>query len=130
MAANQLTPDKLSTYREGLRRRLSEPLTADEEAMLDTAWREARRAAARLVAEHGAKRVILFGSVARKARLHADSDIDLAVEGMSKETYYRLAGDLLTTNGKRIDLVRLEDVRESFRRIIALEGVLLANGDV
>jgi predicted nucleotidyltransferase len=120
--------DKLLAYREGLRRRLSRPLTADEETVLDGAWREAKRAAQQLAQLHGAKRVILFGSVARRGQLRSDWDIDLAVEGMPKATYYKVVGDLHTSDGRRIDLVRLEDVRDSFRRVIALEGVLLAHG--
>ena len=119
--------EKMAAYREGLRRNLNRPLTTEEQVALDTAHREAEEMAARLVKQNGARRVILFGSVARQRRLRPDSDIDLAVEGMPTETFYQLVGDLCTAQGRRIDLVRLETVRESFRKIITLEGVVLAH---
>jgi len=119
----------MAVYREGLRRRLNRPLAPDEEAALETAWREARQVAEQLVQQHGAKRVILFGSLARWRRLRSDSDIDLAVEGMSSENFHRIVGDLRTDGGRMVDLVRLETVRDSFRKIIAFEGVLLACDD-
>jgi predicted nucleotidyltransferase len=118
--------EKIATYREGLRRRLSRPLTEKEQAELDEAYTEAERLAQILVKEHGAKRVLLFGSVARRRPLRADSDIDLAVEGMSSEDYYRLVGDLRTDSGRLVDLVRLENMRLSIKHIILLEGIVLA----
>ena len=117
----------MSAYREGLRRRLNRALNADEQAAVEAAWREASQAAERLVQQYGAKRVILFGSVARRRRLQPDSDIDLAVEGMTGEVFYKIAGDLHTSDGRRIDLVRLDTLGQSFRKVIALEGVLLAH---
>ena len=119
--------EKMAAYRTGLRRNLNQPLTTDERTALETARREAEEMAARLVKQHGARRIILFGSVARKRRLRPDSDIDLAVEGMPVETFYQLVGDLYTPQGRRADLVRLETARDSFQKIIALEGVLIAH---
>ena len=89
VASEHLTADKMMAYREGLRRRLSRILTADEEAVLEGAWREARQAAEQLVRHHGAKRVTLFGSVARRGQLRSDWDIDLAVEGMPKRLFLK-----------------------------------------
>jgi predicted nucleotidyltransferase len=119
--------EKLAIYREGLRRRLSQPLTATERAALEGVWLEALQVATRLIELHNAKRVLLFGSVANNRRLRRESDIDLAVEGMPIEDYYQVVGDLRTPSGRSIDLVRLETVRESFRKLILMEGVLLAH---
>jgi len=127
MTLYPIPAEKMAAYRTGLRRNLNQPLTADERAALETVRREAEEMAARLVKQHGARRIILFGSVARKRRLRPDSDIDLAVEGMPVETFYQLVGDVYTPHGRRVDLVRLETARDSFQKIIALEGVLLAH---
>lgn len=127
MAVYPMPADKMATYREGLRRSLSRPLTADEQAALEIAWREAREIAEQLVKQWGAKRVILFGSVARKRALRPESDIDLAVEGMAAHGYYQIVGDLRTTQGRAVDLVRFESLRESFRKVIAVEGAVLAH---
>ncbi len=119
--------EKLAVYRRGLRRRLGQLLTAEEKDALEAARHEATLVAEMLVKQYGARRVILFGSMAQNRRLRRDSDIDLAVEGMPIENFYRLVGDLRTASGRSVDLVRLETARESFRKLIRLEGVLLAH---
>ena len=119
--------DKIATYRESLRRRLSRPLTETERSELERARAEAQRLAHKLVQEHGARRVLLFGSVARRRPLRPDSDIDLAVAGMSSEAYYKIVGDLRTASGRLVDLVRLERVRPSVKRVILQEGIVLVD---
>jgi predicted nucleotidyltransferase len=120
-----LPTEKIAAYREGLRRQLSRPLSQVEKFELEKAQVEAQDIAKQLIQDYGAKRVILFGSVAKGQRLRPDSDIDIAVEGMPSEAYYRLAGDLQTETGRPVDLVRLENVRSGLKRIIFLEGVIL-----
>jgi predicted nucleotidyltransferase len=119
--------EKIAAYREGLQRRISRPLTKTERLELDRAYAEAQHLAQELVTQHRARRVLLFGSVARRWPLRPDSDIDLAVEGMPSENYYQIVGDLQTSSGRWVDLVRLEDVRPAVRQIILLEGVVLAH---
>src|SRR4030043_2469048 len=48
-----------------------------------------QKVAALLKSEFGAKRVVLFGSLAHEAWFTPDSDIDLAVEGLKAEHYWR-----------------------------------------
>jgi predicted nucleotidyltransferase len=119
--------ETIASYREGLRRRLSRPLTETEQTELDKARAEAERLAHELVEKHGARQVLLFGSVARRRPLRPDSDIDLAVSGMSSEVYYEIVGDLFTDSGREVDLVRLERVRSSVKRVIFLEGITLVD---
>jgi|SRR3990172_5510167 len=126
MTLQSIPAEKMAAYRAGLRRRLNRPLTAEEKVALETARREAEQAAAQLVKQHGVKRVILFGSVVRQRRLRRDSDIDLAVEGMPAENFYQIVGDLWTKQGRQVDLVRWETLRESFRQVVEREGKLLA----
>ncbi len=42
----------------------------------------------------GARKVLLFGSLAR-GEFRTDSDVDLAVEGLPSEVYFRAVGELL-----------------------------------
>ncbi len=122
-----ISTEKIEIYRQGLQRRLSRPLTKIEEIALAKAFIEAEQIAQMLVNKYGAKRVLLFGSLARRRPLRPDSDIDLAVEGMSPEAYYKIVGDLQTTSGRVIDLIRLENVRPATRKIILLEGISLGD---
>ena len=119
--------DKISTYREHLRQRLSRPLTKSELAELQKARAEAEQAAYWLAKEKGARKIILFGSVARGWPLRHESDIDLAVEGMPAQDYFEIVGDMTTQSGRSIDLIRLEAVSGAFRNVILAEGIVLVH---
>ncbi len=71
---------------------------------------EAAEACIRLLKERfGARRVILFGSIARQGTWHGRSDIDLAVEGLAPAEFfpaYSACRDLLP-RGLELDLVPL-----------------------
>jgi predicted nucleotidyltransferase len=65
----------------------------------------------------GARRVILFGSLAGQGVWHSQSDIDLAVEGVAPADFfkaYSACSDLLP-QGLELDLVPLEDVYPELR---------------
>ena len=85
-----------------------------------------RNAAAVLKAEFGARRVILFGSIAHEAWFTSDSDVDLAVEGLKGETYWqawKAAEDII--RDRPVDLIELEDSGDSLRQAIRRHGVEL-----
>jgi len=74
-----------------------------------------------LVEVHGASRVTLFGSLA-SGEPHAQSDVDLAVEGLCPEAYFTSLADLTTALGCTVDLVRTESAPSSLLSRIAAEG--------
>lgn len=117
--------EKLEIYRTGLRHRLSRQLTKAEQSELDQAYDQTQALAQTLVKDHGAQCVWLIGSIARRRPLRPDSDIDLAVEGMSSEAYYKLVGDLRAESGRQVDLLRLENLRSAAKRVIFSEGIIL-----
>lgn len=83
--------------------------------------RAIERAAAALKAQ-GASAVYLFGSAA-SGRMHAGSDIDLAVSGLPPERFYRamgLAGDELDRPLSLVDL----DEDTPFTRYLKQKGDL------
>jgi predicted nucleotidyltransferase len=100
-------------------------MTSALTAASDPALPEAvRRLVARLGAEPGVRRVVLFGSRAR-GDAGPRSDVDLAVEapGLSAHEWLRLTDmaeevDTLLS----IDLVRLEEAPEELRARIESEG--------
>jgi predicted nucleotidyltransferase len=79
---------------------------------------EAAEACKRLLRERfGARRVILFGSLAGQGIWHARSDVDLAVEGLASAVFfeaYSACRDLLP-QGAELDLVPLEKVSPEMR---------------
>ena len=72
--------------------------------------------------KYHAKRVLLFGScldVTRESR-----DIDIAVEGVSPEDFFKYYGDLMLKLSKPIDVIDLSE-RSKFTKLIQQEGILL-----
>jgi predicted nucleotidyltransferase len=71
----------------------------------------------------GARRVILFGSLAGQGVWHNQSDIDLAVEGIAPADFFKAysACDKLLPPGIELDLVPLEDAYPELRARILRE---------
>ncbi len=100
---------------------------ATEEAASRRQAAEARSALAGAVAilkKYGVTRVILFGSLCRDGSFHRDSDIDLAVEGIPLQKFFRAGADLMMALDWPVDLKPLEEVDDFFRETI------IANGEV
>jgi predicted nucleotidyltransferase len=85
-----------------------------------------RELASALKTRFKAQRVILFGSLAHDAWFTPDSDVDLAVEGLVGEDYWRawgLAEKII--DDRSVDLIEIEAVGDSLRRVIERHGVEL-----
>lgn len=74
-----------------------------------------------LVEELGAKRVLLFGSLA-SGTATGTSDVDLAVEELPAASFITAAAELMRLFGTNVDLVRLEEATPSLRDVILAEG--------
>jgi predicted nucleotidyltransferase len=68
------------------------------------------------------KRVFLFGSSIDTAK--EGHDIDLAVEGVAPEDFFKYYGDLMLKLSKPVDLIDLSEPSK-FVQMILQEGVLL-----
>ena len=87
----------------------------------------AHECARRLVQDYDAERVYLFGSLLSDDRVHDRSDIDLAVEGLEGDLYFRALADLwkLLPEGAELDLVPLEQAWPSMFERVKSEGIVL-----
>lgn len=75
----------------------------------------AKQAAEILKGEFQAQKVVVFGSMVDWQNTHANSDLDLAVWGMSEDVLYSAVGKLLTLDSRlKIDLVIAEVISPSF----------------
>jgi len=89
-------------------------------------WVLAKKAAELLKEKFGAQRVVVFGSITQKELYHLHSDLDLAVWGMDEKLFHRAVAKLLELDlSQRVDLIRIEDSRDSLRSVIEQEGVLI-----
>ena len=85
----------------------------------------ARRCAARLREEFSAHRIYLSGSLIT-GEFGADSDIDLAVEGIGFRPYLRAVAELSFAEGFGIDVINLDFCKPRVREQMELEGEVLA----
>jgi predicted nucleotidyltransferase len=72
--------------------------------------------------KYHAKRVVLFGSALESQR--EPNDIDLGVEGVAPQDYYRYCGELMMSLTKPVDIVDLS-IPCKFVDLVLKEGVVL-----
>lgn len=105
-----------------------ERIERKEKALQEKRRREALKVAEGLkdilVQEFNVSRVILFGSVLEKHGFDAASDIDIAVEGLAKKSYFKAVARLMMQSPFPVDLKPVEDVRESIKKRIEKGAVL------
>ncbi len=89
------------------------------------AWELARQAAARLKAEFGVERVMVFGSLAQADRFTQWSDIDLAVWGLTNQNWLKAMGAVHYLGEIPINVVDVGCCRQSLLATIEREGVTL-----
>ena len=83
-------------------------------------------AATMLKTRFSAKRVVLFGSLAHSAWFLPDSDVDIAVEGLAPEDYWRAWRTVEEIIGDRpVDLIDIQEASETLRKAIDRYGVEL-----
>ena len=73
----------------------------------------------KIASRYHAKRVLLFGSSLSKKSAR---DIDLAVEGLPAESFFKFYGDLLFSLPKPVDLIDLSR-NSKFARLVRQEGL-------
>jgi predicted nucleotidyltransferase len=83
------------------------------------------RKGAEMLRARGARRVVLFGSLARGRPQDERSDIDLAVEGLPPALFFRTLSELDVALDIDVDLVALEDAPPALRTQIEQFGVEL-----
>lgn len=85
------------------------------------ALEEALGIAVQVLSGLGARRVVLFGSLLRQD-LHEQSDLDLAVEGLSPRLLVEALAQIWLRTSVGVDLVALESAPPSLRERVRAEG--------
>ncbi len=98
-------------------RTLPASLSSDDEQYI--------RLAARFLREQGARRVWLFGSLAKGRRPTVHSDFDFAVEGLPGDRLFGSVGHLLQVLPRPVDIVELESCAPLLRQQILEHGIIL-----
>lgn len=124
--ALELTPAQLERFKENARQRLTKSnLSASMEAERNVVLKRVAEASHILKKRFGAQRVILFGSLSHQAWFSPDSDVDLAVEGLTGNYWEAWRQIEAILNDRKVDLIELESAPESLRRVIEKDGMAL-----
>jgi len=125
--ALELTRKEWMRYLEAPQRRPASPKpTAAERRTRERLLALVRQAADLLKDRFGVRRVVLFGSLADDVWFRVDSDVDLAVEGLSAEDYWdawRLVEEVIRE--RPVDLIEIERAGKALRRVIERYGIEL-----
>ncbi|MDE0085771.1 MAG: nucleotidyltransferase domain-containing protein [Candidatus Poribacteria bacterium] len=126
--AREMSPSELAECRENLKRQW-ENRQVDEE-LLQRACEAAQRVATVLYQDYGVSKVAVFGSLAELDWFHKNSDIDIAVLGISDDQCLNKICQKINADGPphKIDLVDYERVNEYFRRRIQEQVVPIKKG--
>ena len=125
MDVDRASVDSLAPYRATVRAR-SERDAQAQAARRERALRLARWAADLLTREYGARRVVLFGSLAHGRWFSDASDIDLAAWDLGAEAHLLALARLEDlAEGFHVDLVRAEHCPAPLLAVIEAEGVTL-----
>ncbi len=64
-----------------------------------------------LAAKYRFNRAYVFGSLTKRGRFRSYSDIDIAIEGLDNEDYFKVMADLSDRLGREVDVIQLEKHR-------------------
>lgn len=83
--------------------------------------------AIKILKENNSKKIFIFGSLVN-GNYNENSDIDIAVRGLSQDKFYKVASILLFELEKEFDLIDLDDEQNRFSQILLKIGGLLKVG--
>jgi len=91
------------------------------------AYKIAQKCAQLLKEQFKVNNVYIFGSVAGDGLWHKWSDIDIAVEGLPSQDYFKAlnAVDKILPAGLELDLVTLEDATERLKERVKFEDIIM-----
>ena len=94
---------------------------------LPNSYKDDIKKATKILKENGAKEVFIFGSIAN-GKFNENSDIDIAVKGISEKDFYKVAGILMFELENEFDLMDLDDKENRFSQMLLRIGGLLKVG--
>ena len=126
--AKDLSPEELAEYRRRLDQHLQNRKV--DEALLQRAWQTAHRVAAMLYENFGATQVAVFGSLAGQKWFSKGSDIDIAVWGLSGDTYLNALWEIRNFSSEfKIDLINFHSAKGRFRERIQSQAIPVQQGE-
>ncbi|MBQ9657860.1 MAG: nucleotidyltransferase domain-containing protein [Clostridia bacterium] len=99
----------------------------DKLSKLPYSFKDDIQKAIKILKENGAEEVFIFGSIAN-GKFNENSDIDIAIKGLEKKDFYRVASILMFELENQFDLIDLDDKENRFSQMLLSVGGLLKVG--
>lgn len=94
--------------------------------LFDAAARDNRAIVNLIVSNYQPLRIFQWGSLLHPERFNENSDIDLAVEGITDaETFFNLLGDAMKLTSFKLDIVQIEKIEPEFADAIRTSGKII-----
>jgi len=100
---------------------MSRKMINGEQANLLGLKKEDIREIVSVLSKYGANKIYLFGSHAT-GEAREGSDIDLAVDGIKGEVFFKAFGEILLRISSDVDLIDLSDAKRTLQNRIEREG--------
>jgi predicted nucleotidyltransferase len=92
----------------------------------DAATNDFRAIVQMLIKRYSPKKIVQWGSLLHSDQFDENSDIDIAIEGISDAAaYFALLGDAMELTRFPLDIVQLEKIEPEFAELILLKGKII-----
>ena len=127
MSKQKISPDELAACRKRLEQVWKSRLM--DENLLHQAWRTAYKVATLLYEEFNASQVVIFGSLTEPMLFTKQSDIDIAVSGLSSNEYNKAWSKVWDFESAfKIDLINFDRSKGLFRERIKHQAIPIERG--
>ena len=122
MSKPKMSADQLSECRKRLEQRWKSRIV--DEGLLHRAWQVAHEVATLLYEQFGATRVAVFGSLTEPMSFTSNSDIDIAVWGLSQDLYDKAYSKIINfDSGFKIDIINFDISKGIFRERVQHQAI-------
>ena len=127
MSKQKMSPDELSACRRQLEQVWKNRVM--DEDLLHQAWRDAEEVATLLYEQFGATQVSVFGSLTEPLWFMKESDIDIAVSGLSNDLYNKALSKIMDFDSAfKIDIINFDRSKGLFRERVKYQAIPIERG--
>lgn len=127
MSTEKISPDELAACRKRLEAVWKNRVM--DEGLLHEAWHTAHEVAMLLYDEFNASQVFVFGSLTEPMWFTKGSDIDIAVSGLSDDTYDKAYGKVIYFDAPfKIDFINFDRLKGLFRERVKHQAIPIEKG--
>lgn len=82
----------------------------------------------KVLCHYDVKKIIVFGSLIEREKFRLNSDIDIGVEGLKDENFFKAYAELIDKIDVKIDMISIENIDGVFKEKVLQGKVLYEEG--